>query len=158
LSWFGLHLAYSIKPPVRTEKEASSEESEHNKTWMCVFLNLKEEGYMPSQIKRGFLLLVFFTQPRLPHSGSPKQGIGFRETRFKGERWSRHSTGAFGPSPLYFNASDQKTDPGNFQIAEAYLYIKGFQGLYLKRRSYRNHGGFGIALFGAKPRTPDLIR
>jgi len=40
--------------------------------------------------------------------------------------------GAFGPGPLYFNASDQKTNPGNFQIAEAYLRYKDPGGFYIK--------------------------
>jgi len=38
--------------------------------------------------------------------------------------------GAFGPGVIYFNASDQKTDPGNFQIVEAYLQYKGSEGIY----------------------------
>lgn len=38
--------------------------------------------------------------------------------------------GAFGPGVLYFNASDQKTDPGNFQIVEAYLQYKRSEGFY----------------------------
>jgi len=38
--------------------------------------------------------------------------------------------GAFGPGVLYYNASDQNTDPGNFQIVEAYLQYKGSEGIY----------------------------
>ncbi len=40
--------------------------------------------------------------------------------------------GAFGPGPLYFDASDDKTAPGNFQIVEAYLQLKDIQGFYFK--------------------------
>ena len=40
--------------------------------------------------------------------------------------------GAFGPGPLYFNASDQDTGPGNFQVVEAYLHLKDMHGFYLK--------------------------
>lgn len=40
--------------------------------------------------------------------------------------------GAFGPGPLYFNASDHETGPGNFQLAETYLHIKDLRGFYLK--------------------------
>lgn len=40
--------------------------------------------------------------------------------------------GAFGPGVLYFNASDQKTGPGNFQFVEAYLHLKNLDGFYLK--------------------------
>jgi hypothetical protein len=39
---------------------------------------------------------------------------------------------AFGLGPLYFNASDQDTGPGNFQIVEAYLHLKDMHGLHLK--------------------------
>jgi len=39
---------------------------------------------------------------------------------------------AFGLGPLYFSASDEETDPGNFQPVEAYLHIKDIQGFYLK--------------------------
>lgn len=40
--------------------------------------------------------------------------------------------GAFGPGPVYFNASDMETGPGNFQIVEAYLDLKNYNGFYLK--------------------------
>jgi hypothetical protein len=39
---------------------------------------------------------------------------------------------AFGPGLLYFEASDRKTSPGNFQIGEAYLHIKDLGGFYFK--------------------------
>lgn len=40
--------------------------------------------------------------------------------------------GAFGPGPLYYNASDQKTGPGNFQFVEALLQYNDPGGLYFK--------------------------
>jgi hypothetical protein len=36
--------------------------------------------------------------------------------------------GAFGPGPLYFTASDDKSGPGNFQFVEAYLHLKNLNG------------------------------
>lgn len=42
------------------------------------------------------------------------------------------SNAAFGLGPLYFSASDNKTDPGNFQFVEAYLNLKNIKGFYLK--------------------------
>jgi len=39
---------------------------------------------------------------------------------------------AAGLGPLYFTASGNKTDPGNLQIAEAYLKIKDLNGFYLR--------------------------
>lgn len=39
---------------------------------------------------------------------------------------------AFGPGMLYYNASDQKASPGNFQFVEAYLHLKNLRGFYLK--------------------------
>ena len=40
--------------------------------------------------------------------------------------------GAFGPGPLYYNASDQKTGPGNFQFVEAFLEYNDPIGFYFK--------------------------
>jgi len=40
--------------------------------------------------------------------------------------------GAFGPGVLYFNASDQKTNPGNFQIGEAFIQYRGSDGFYFQ--------------------------
>ena len=42
------------------------------------------------------------------------------------------SNAAFGLGPSYFSASDNKTDPGNFQFVEAYLHLKNINGFYLK--------------------------
>lgn len=38
--------------------------------------------------------------------------------------------GAFGPGPLYFNASDRKTSPGNFQFVEAFFQYDDPEGFY----------------------------
>lgn len=50
--------------------------------------------------------------------------------------------GAFGPGVLYFNASDQKTGPGNFQFVEAYIHLKNLRGFYLKggRMGFKDGG------------------
>lgn len=50
--------------------------------------------------------------------------------------------GAFGPGVLYYNASDQKTGPGNFQFVEAYFHLKDLEGFYLKggRIGYKDGG------------------
>ena len=40
--------------------------------------------------------------------------------------------GASGPGSIYFNASDTGTDPGNFQIVEAFLNLKNLNGFYFK--------------------------
>lgn len=40
--------------------------------------------------------------------------------------------GAFGPGVLYYNASDQKSNPGNFQFVEAFIHLKNLRGFYLK--------------------------
>ena len=50
--------------------------------------------------------------------GQAVQAFGFPEN------------GAFGPGVLYFNSSDRKTDPGKFQIVEAYLQYKASEGFY----------------------------
>lgn len=49
---------------------------------------------------------------------------------------------AFGPGMLYYNASDQKTGPGNFQFVEAYIHLKDLKGFFLKggRIGYKDGG------------------
>ncbi len=39
---------------------------------------------------------------------------------------------AFGPGMTYYDASDQKTSPGNFQFVEAYIHLKNLKGFFLK--------------------------
>lgn len=50
--------------------------------------------------------------------------------------------GAFGPGVLYFDASDQKTNPGNFQFVEAFIHLKNLKGFYLKggRMGFKDGG------------------
>ena len=51
--------------------------------------------------------------------GQGVKGFGFPEN------------GAFGPGVAYFNASGEESDPGNFQIVEAYLQYRGSEGFYI---------------------------
>lgn len=39
---------------------------------------------------------------------------------------------AFGPGMTYYDASNQKTSPGNFQFVEAYIHLKNLKGFFLK--------------------------
>ena len=40
--------------------------------------------------------------------------------------------GAFGPGVVYFRASDERSNPGNFQFVEGYVHLKDIKGFYLK--------------------------
>ena len=40
--------------------------------------------------------------------------------------------GAFGAGVSYFDASDEKSNPGNFQFVEAYIHLKNISRFYLK--------------------------
>ncbi|MGB2691348.1 MAG: alginate export family protein [Thermodesulfobacteriota bacterium] len=50
--------------------------------------------------------------------------------------------GAFGAGVSYFNASDEKSNPGNFQIVEAYIHLKNLRGFYFKggRMGFKDGG------------------
>lgn len=65
--------------------------------------------------------------------------------------------GAFGPGPLYFTASDDKTGPGNFQFAEAYLHLKNLNGFYLKGGRINYEDG-GEVLYEDSPQLTWLIK
>lgn len=65
--------------------------------------------------------------------------------------------GVFGPGPLYFTASDDKTGPGNFQFVEAYLHLKNLNGFYLKGGRINYEDG-GEVLYEDSPQLTWLIK
>lgn len=64
---------------------------------------------------------------------------------------------AFGLGPLYFSASDNKTDPGNFQFVEAYLHLKNMKGFYLKGGRIGYNDGAQV-LYADDPKLNWLIQ
>lgn len=50
--------------------------------------------------------------------------------------------GAFGPGVTYFNNSDKNSNPGNFQLVEAFIHLKNLNGFYLKggRMGFKDGG------------------
>ncbi len=65
--------------------------------------------------------------------------------------------GAFGPGPLYYNASDQKTGPGNFQFVEAFLQYKNPEGIYIKGGRIPIRGGAEV-LYKDSPKLNWVIK
>ena len=65
--------------------------------------------------------------------------------------------GAFGPGPLYYNASDQKTGPGNFQFVEAFLQYKHPKGFYVKGGRIPIKGGAEV-LYEDSPKLNWVIK